>query len=212
MPLSPAPAIPATGTVRVVPWVDSLIDRLGFDPRSTYVESYWLSTLGPSTTWLLRRLAYGLDVAPDGFDLDLPGVAREIGLGDKGGRHSPFARSLGRLVQFEIARWQPTDDTIEVRRRVPPLNRRQVMHLPDALRLRHDAWQQSQLGAPPADEIRRRCRSMAYVLMDTGAEREETERQLVGWGFHPALCYESTAWAADRLGAQHKHAVRDVAL
>src|SRR5690349_20157984 len=167
MPLTPAPAIPATGTVRVVPWVDSLIDRLGFDPRSTYVESYWLSTLGPSTTWLLRRLAYGLDAAPDGCELDLPAIAREIGLGDKGGRHSPFARSLGRLVPFEIARWQPSNDTIEVRRRIPPLNRRQVMHLPDALRLRHDAWQQSQLGAQPPDEIRRRCRSMAYVLMDT---------------------------------------------
>ncbi len=198
MSLAPAPSIPATGTLRVAPWPDPLIDRLGFDPRSTYVESYWLSTLGPSTTWLLRRLAHGLDVSPDGFELDLQDCARELGLGSNGGRHSPFARSLSRLVQFEIARWRPTAATLEVRRNVPPLNRRQVLHLPDALRLRHDDWQARQLEANPAELIRRRCKSLAYALLETGADREATERQLLEWGFHPALCYESTAWAADQ--------------
>jgi len=128
--LAPAPAIPATGTLKVVAWPDPIIDSLGLDPRSAYVETYWLGTLGPSTTWLLRRLAHGLESEPHGFELDLPTCARELGLGDKGGRHSPFARSLSRLAQFEIARWQPSSTTLEVRRRVPPLNRRQVMHLP----------------------------------------------------------------------------------
>ena len=134
--------------------------------------------------------------------LDLAACARELGLGDKGGRHSPFARSLSRLVQFEIARWQPTDGTLEVRRHVPPLNRRQAMHLPDALRQRHDDWQASQLRAAPAEVVRKRCRSLAYVLIDTGDDREAAERQLLAWGFHPALCYESTAWAAERLASR----------
>ncbi|HUR78296.1 MAG TPA: hypothetical protein VMZ22_10140 [Acidimicrobiales bacterium] len=199
MPLVTAPAIPATGALRVTPWPDPVIDQLGFDPRSTYVEAYWLSTLGPSTTWLLRRLAHGLDSSPEGFELDLPECAREIGLGDKGGRHSPFARSLARLVQFEIARWQPSDGTLEVRRRVPPLNRRQVMHLPETLRVRHDEWQTRQLESPAPELIRKRCRSLAYVLLDTGVEREEAERQLLQWGFHPALSYESATWATERL-------------
>jgi len=197
MSLAPAPVIPATGTLKLSPWPDPVIDRLGFDPRSAYVETYWLGTLGPSTTWLLRRLATGLEAAPDGFELDLPTCARELGLGDKGGRHSPFARSLARLVQFEIARWQPSDGTLEVRRRVPPLNRRQVMHLPETLQMRHNAWQESLLGAPPAEAIRRRCRELARVLLQTGEERENAERQLQRWGYHPALCYESTAWAAE---------------
>jgi hypothetical protein len=197
MTLAPAPSIPATGLLRVAPWHDSLIDRLGFDPRSTYVEAYWLSTLGPSTTWLLRRLAQGLDAHPAGFELDLPACARELGLGDGGGRHSPFARALARLVQFEIARWQPSHATLEVRRHVPPLSRKQVLHLPDALRLRHDEWQADQLTAAPAAAIRSRCRSLASALLETGEDRESTERQLLAWGFHPALCYESTAWAAD---------------
>ena len=30
-------------------WSDPLIDRLGHDPRSAYVEQFWLSVLGPST-------------------------------------------------------------------------------------------------------------------------------------------------------------------
>ena len=46
-------------------WVDPLVDRLGHDPRSTYVEQYWLGILGPSTVcgndqspnrhWVLAR-------------------------------------------------------------------------------------------------------------------------------------------------------------
>lgn len=196
MTLAPAPSIPATGTLHVTPWPDPVIDSLGLDPRSHYVETYWLGTLGPSTTWLLRRLANALESSPSGFELDLPTCARELGLGDKGGRHSPFARSLSRLVQFEIARWQPTIGVLEVRRRVPPLTRRQVMHLPDELRSRHDHWQARQLDAPPAEAVRRRCRQLALALLQTGEERENAERQLLGWGYHPALCYESTAWAA----------------
>jgi hypothetical protein len=201
MPLATAPTIPATGTLRVTPWPDPLIDRLGLDPRSGYVETYWLGTLGPSTTWLLRRLALGLELQPEGFDLELAELARELGLGDKGGRHSPFARSLSRLVQFEIARWQQRDATLEVRRRVPPLNRRQVLHLPDSLRLQHDAWQARQLDAPPAEAVRRRCRQLALALLQSGDERESAERQLLKWGYHPALSYESTAWAAEELRA-----------
>ncbi|MDP1793220.1 MAG: hypothetical protein Q8K63_03695 [Acidimicrobiales bacterium] len=195
MTLAPAPFIPATGSLSVEPWPDPVIDSLGLDPRSHYVETYWLGTLGPSTTWLLRRLATGLEASPGGFVLDLPSCARELGLGDKGGRHSPFARSLARLVQFEIARWQPSTTTLEVRRRVPPLNRRQVMYLPDALRASHDDWQRAQLAAPP-ETMRQRCVQLAAVLLATGEERESAERQLHQWGYHPALAYESVVLAA----------------
>lgn len=200
MTLAPAPAIPATGSLRVEPWPDSVIDALGLDPRSHYVERYWLGTLGPSTTWLLRRLADGLDRAPKGYDLDLATCARELGLGDKGGRHSPFARSLARLAQFEIARWQPSTITLEVRRRVPPLNRRQITYLPDALRAQHDDWQRAQLSTSAGpDLVRRRCLELATALLRTGEERESAERQLHQWGYHPALAYESVARAADEL-------------
>ena len=32
------------------PWLDPVIDELGHDPRSAYVETFWLPVLGPPTT------------------------------------------------------------------------------------------------------------------------------------------------------------------
>ena len=83
-------------TITVTAWPDAVIDAVGHDPRSTYVEMFWLSILGPSTTSLLRRLVSGLDRHPDGYELPLAQTASALGLGNKGGRHSPFVRSLAR--------------------------------------------------------------------------------------------------------------------
>ena len=33
--------------LHVVRWHDPLIDQLGHDPRSRYVEQFWLGVLGP---------------------------------------------------------------------------------------------------------------------------------------------------------------------
>ena len=43
--------------LRILPWPDPVIDRRGYDPRSEYAEWFWLSIVGPSTVWLLRRFA-----------------------------------------------------------------------------------------------------------------------------------------------------------
>ena len=115
-----------TSMLTVRPWPDPVIDAVGHDPRSHYVEQFWLGVLGPSTTWLMRRLAAGLETEPAGFELPLADTARALGLSDKGGKHSPFVRALGRCVQFELAR--PDGETaLAVRRKIPPLSRRQVM-------------------------------------------------------------------------------------
>jgi len=132
-------------TLPLRPWVDDLVDALGHDPRSLYVERFWLGTLGPSTTWLLRRIAAGFEQHPTGFPLPLAETAREIGLGDKGGRHSPSMRALVRCCQFDVAR--PVGPVLEVRRKLAPLNRRQIARLPDRLRASHEAWQRAQLVA-----------------------------------------------------------------
>ena len=70
-----------TDTLAIRPWSDPVIDRVGHDPRSAYVEKFWLGILGPSTTWLLRHLAGELDLHPDGFVLSLPECATALGLG-----------------------------------------------------------------------------------------------------------------------------------
>jgi hypothetical protein len=45
-------AIPdlSTETIAIRPWPDEVIDAVGHDPRSAYVERFWLGVLGPSTT------------------------------------------------------------------------------------------------------------------------------------------------------------------
>jgi len=192
-------ASPTTLSIR--PWPDPIIDALGHDARSAYVELFWLGILGPSTTWLLRRLAAGLDAEPAGFDIDLAATAQALGLGARQGRHSPFIRALGRCCQFDLA--EARDGAVlAVRRRVPPLNRRQVQHLPADLQAAHKRWQEEQLATPAAEQVRRRCRRLALSLLELGEDLEGAERQLQRWRFHPALCHESVVWASERHGRE----------
>lgn len=190
---APAPALPTVETIRIVPLPDPVIDSLGHDPRSLYVETFWLSILGPSTTWLMRRLAAGLDRHPEGFDLPLAETARSLGLGDKGGRHSPFMRALSRCVQFDLATLH--DDELAVRRRIPPLNRRQLVRLPEHVQQAHQAWLEREQKVPPVEAMRRRGCQLALSLLDLGEDGESAERQLLRWRFHPAMARECVGWA-----------------
>jgi hypothetical protein len=151
--------------------------------------------------WLLRFLANRLDASPEGFDLDLASTAQALGLGSKGGRHSPFMRALSRCCQFDAAEAR-ADGTLAVRRKLPPLNRRQILRLPPDLAAAHQAWQESQLQTPAHEQQRRRARRLALSLLELGEDAEAAEQQLSRWKFHPTLCREATAWALDR----HRHA------
>lgn len=192
-----APLELAGETLTVRPWPDPVIDAVGVDPRSAYVEQFWLGVIGPSTTWLLRRLAAGLEAQPSGFDLPLATTARALGLGERGGRHSPFVRALARCCQFDLAQTRD-DGALAVRRKVPPLSRRQVLRLPTPLQEAHERWQEGQLEVPAVEQMRRRSRRLALSLLELGEDVEEVERQLMRWKFHPSLCRESAAWAWDR--------------
>ena len=92
--------MPATLAIR--PWPDPVIDTLGHDPRSIYVERFWLPTLGPTSLLLLRRIAAGLDAHPDGIELELGELSQALGVGRREGNSSPVVRSLDRLMQFEV--------------------------------------------------------------------------------------------------------------
>jgi len=188
---------PYLATMAVRPWPDPVIDALGHDPRSHYVERFWLGILGPSTTWLLRLLAAQLEASPAGYDLDLAETAIVLGLGGRGGRHSPFMRALARCCRFDIAELRD-DGTLAVRRKIPPLNRRQVMQLTASQQEAHRAWQEADLSVPAAEQLRRRARRLALSLFELGEDREATERQLMRWKFHPSLARESAAWGWDR--------------
>jgi hypothetical protein len=180
-------------SVHVRPWPDPVIDAVGVDPRSAYVERFWLGILGPSTTWLLRRLAAGLEAEPAGFTISLPDTARALGLGGDG-RNSPFVRALARSCTFELAMVAGPGE-LAVRRRLPPLNRRQLARLPAAIQAEHQRWQESEAAVPAAEALSRRARRLALSLLELGEDVEVTERQLQRWRFHPVLAREATRWA-----------------
>ncbi len=192
----PDPLLP-NDHLHVTPWPDPVIDALGHDPRSLYVETFWLGVLGPSSTWLLRRLAAGLEAAPEGFDLPLAETARCLGLGFKNGRHSTFVRAVGRCCQFSLAQICGGNG-LAVRRKVPPLNRHQVGRLPATLQDAHRRWQEAELRTPDSAQRLSRARRLALSLLELGEDTEAAERQLHRWKFHPAVANGAVRWAADR--------------
>ncbi len=127
-------------TVRAIN--DPVMAKLGHDPRSVYVEQFWVSVLGPSAVLLLRRMAVLLDAQPDGFDVDPLEWALELGLGARGGKHSPLWRTIDRLCRFGLA--HRNGPLLSVHRQLPPLTLRQVQRLPPHLRVAHDAWRGNQ--------------------------------------------------------------------
>ena len=191
-----APAPIGGDRLRVVGWPDPVIDRLGHDPRSWYVEQFWLPLLGPTSTWFLRRVAAGLDAADNGFTLERDDTARALGLGGRQGRHSPFARAIARCVTFELARWHAADE-LAVRRKLPPLPRRYFLRLPPRLQRLHDAWTSAQSRIPSFDDHRRRARRLAVGLLELGDGVDLMEAQLLRWGVHPALAHDAVAWALE---------------
>lgn len=125
-------------TLIVRPWHDPILEKAGHDPRSRYVEQYWVAILGPSSTLLLRRFAAGLEHHPDGFEIDPKAWALELGLGIRGGKNGPFWRSIDRACRFGAARRH--GNIVAVRNKLAPLSARQVEKLPPHLQRAHNIW------------------------------------------------------------------------
>jgi hypothetical protein len=192
--LSP-PLADGSGTLFVEPWADPLVDRLGHDPRSLYVERYWLPVLGPSTTFMLRRFASYLDEPGEGVEVSVEELAKGLGIGERSGPNAPLARTIKRCVDFQMAEWRR--GRLAVRRRVPPLARRHLRRLPESLQVEHEREIEAALAAPPLNErLRSQGRELALCLVGHGDDRAMAEQQLSRWGFEPALASECADWAA----------------
>ena len=193
MTLTTEPVFP-TMTFAVETWTDPVIDQLGHDPRSAYVEKFWLPILGPSSVWLLRRLADGLDRHPEGFDLDLVEAAHSLGVGMRGGRNAPLLRTFERCCRFGAARMHGSS-AIFVRRRLAPLTRSQTERLPDSLQREHDQWLSQPRTLPSFEQMQHRARTLALSMRQLGEDNSSVERQLHRWRFHPAVAHEALRWA-----------------
>jgi hypothetical protein len=121
--------------VHVVAWNDPLIDELGYDPRSAYVERYWLGIIGLSATFAGRALAGALAMHPDGGDVPLPALAGQLGLGGADGSTGRLVHALDRLCRFGLA--ATYGGGLAFRRTWPPIAARQVARLPRHLQVVH---------------------------------------------------------------------------
>ena len=120
-------------------WPDPTLEHCGHDAASNYVETFWLPILGPTSTWLYRRLVAGLDHhGGEPHDLDLVEMANWIGLGSSLSKNSATTRSVERLERFDIIRH--IDHQLWVRPQLPQLSPRLIRRLPERLISWHDAW------------------------------------------------------------------------
>lgn len=169
----------------ISPWIDPIVDRRGHDPRSTYVERFWLGTLGPTATWLLRRLVAGFDDHPRGYPLDLADTAQSLGLSYARGQSSPFAKAFGRCIMFGLAHQQA--EGYAVRRRIPELARRHLVRLPDEVQMEHQRW----VGATASLDSLQRGRALARAMLDAGDDTELLQPQLVALGMSAPTAAEA---------------------
>lgn len=141
--ITPAPPI-ETSVVTIHPWVDDIVDERGHDPRSAYVERYWLGVIGPTATLIMRRFADEFDLEPAGFVVDLAHIASTMGLSYTRGVHSPFGKALHRCVMFGLA--QPASDGWSVRRMFPNVAQRHLGRLPADVQRDHYDWARRTIG------------------------------------------------------------------
>lgn len=171
--------------ISIRPWIDPVVDQGGYDPRSRYVEIFWLGILGPTATWLTRRLVAGLEQSPDGYELDLTATAKAMGLSYSTGRSSPFSKALQRCVMFGLA--HPIERGLAIRRRVPPVSYRHLQRMPEEVQAEHTNWTRRTVSL---DELTRAHR-LAMVLLETGDDTSAIEHHLIALGVSNAVASDA---------------------
>lgn len=201
------PIVDPTASLWVSQWIDEVTKETGHDPKSAYVERFWLGILGPSATWLLRSISYGFESAPDGFDLAPGEMARVLGLGERTGRHSPFVRSISRLCQFELAHFR--GGALVVRASVPWVEPRMVGRMPTQLQQEHAMWDTADEQSSPYRALRRRASLIAMSVVRTGGSVRDAERMLSRTGCHPSMVEAFASWAWEQHQLVLLHAQSD---
>jgi hypothetical protein len=127
------------GHVTLVPYVDEVVEGLGFGPDHLYVESVIAALAGPSTWLLWKRLSRTVIAAGDvPATIDMADTLACLGLRGLG-PNTTAARTVARMVALDYARRAGRDGAIlAVRRALAPLGARQVARLPGGARQYHE--------------------------------------------------------------------------
>lgn len=125
----------------VVTLVDPVVEAHGFGPDHPYIEGALASRLGPSGVLLWRRLAHPVEATDAPVQVDVVDTLAWVGLGVGLGRRGVGARTVGRMIAFDLARRAGRDGAIlAVRRAAAPLGAVQAARLPTSARAVHDTY------------------------------------------------------------------------
>ena len=197
--------MPATLTIK--PWPDPVVDTLGHDPRSRYVETFWLPTLGPTALLLLRHLADRFDRNPERHRAHRvrhvararARPARRHELADRAharrGSRSSTSPATTRCRHGRGAAQRPAGQP------PPP---------PPPARRRAGRARRVGRGAARRRAARRRARRtrrrIAFTLLEQGDDPDHVERVLHAHRLPPRRRHDSARWAYERHRDALEHA------
>ncbi len=164
-------------TLVVVPWLDPIVDEVGFDVFSRYAEMFWLPVMGPSAMWIMRRIVMGFAEFPGGYEMDTQEIALAVGLSFTQGANCPFSRALRRCQWFGAA--QSVQGGLAVRIKLPPVSRRQIQRFPVSLKQSLVAWP---VESTNHQQLVERAKLVANALITTGDDSDLLESRLTRIG------------------------------
>ena len=164
-------------TLVVVPWLDPIVDEVGFDVFSRYAEMFWLPVMGPSAMWIMRRIVMGFAEFPGGYEMDTQEIALAVGLSFTQGANCPFSRALRRCQWFGAA--QSVQGGLAVRIKLPPVSRRQIQRFPVSLKQSLVAWP---VESTDHQQLVERAKLVANALITTGDDSDLLESRLTRIG------------------------------
>jgi hypothetical protein len=126
--------LPTPERMQVIALHNPAIETKGHRPGSSYIEHVYVSSLGPSATWLWQRLARVATGSPSTV-IDMADLAASLGLGANLGPNSAMSRTVNRLVLFDGAR--RAGNTLAVRLALPDMPANRLARLPISVRIAH---------------------------------------------------------------------------
>jgi hypothetical protein len=133
-----------TALLEIVPWGEPVPGE--HKPADPYIDWFWVPVLGPSATWLWKRLCW---FAQGSEQVDETALASMVGLGHTGGARSTFRRTLDRMGFYEVARYDQDANRVEVKLTLPDVADRRLAKMPRELQQMH--LQYRQLAAIPPE-------------------------------------------------------------
>ena len=184
-------------TLVVVPWIDPIVDEVGFDVFSRYAEMFWLPIMGPSALWILRRIVMGFSEFPGGYEMDTEEIALAVGLSFTQGANCPFTRALRRCQWFGAA--QSVQGGLAVRIKLPPVSRRQIQRFPAGLKQSLATWP---IDTTDRQHYIQRAKLIAHALITTGDDSELLESRLTRIGIPAGIAARVAGELIDQAMAQ----------